>query len=420
LYNKTVLNNGIRLITSNMPSTHSVCIAVFLAVGSRYETDAEAGTCHFIEHMCFKGTQKRPTTKEIAETIEGVGGMFNGGTAKEFTTFWCKVARPHFPVALDLLVDILRESKFDPAEVERERGVILEELKDSIDSPQDRVGLMIGELLWPDQALGRDIIGTKKSISALTRNKMLRYMGRCYGADSTVVAVAGALDNGDMMCQIEDAFSGWQRVSPRPYAPADDRQREPRVRIERRKTEQAHICLGVKGISLDSPDRYYLDLLNVVLGGGMSSRLNLELREKRGLVYDIDSYVEYYLDSGALTVYAGVDPKNANDAVAAIIEEIARLKEEVPAAEVTKVKELVKGRLLLGMEDTKNVATWAGRQEALTGQVRTVDDVVSIIDSVEAKDLMRVARKLFVTKKLSLAVVGPVRSEERLSALLRL
>ena len=161
-------------------------------------------------------------------------------------------------------------------------------------------------------------------------------------------------------------------------------------------------------------------MLNVVLGGGMSSRLNLELREKRGLVYDVDSYVEYYLDSGSLTVYAGVDPKNANDAVAAIIEEIVRLKEEVPAAEVTKVKELVKGRLLLGMEDTKNVASWAGRQEALTGQVRTVDDVVSIIDGVEAKDLMRVARQLFVTEKLSLAVVGPVRSEDRLSALLRL
>jgi predicted Zn-dependent peptidase len=223
-----------------------------------------------------------------------------------------------------------------------------------------------------------------------------------------------------MMRQIEDAFSGWQRVSPRPYAPADDLQREPRIRVERRKTEQAHICLGVKGVSLDSPDRYYLDLLNVVLGGGMSSRLNLELREKRGLVYDIDSYVEYYLDSGALTVYAGVDPKNANDAVAAIIEEIARLKEEVPAAEVTKVKELVKGRLLLGMEDTRSVASWAGRQEALTGHVRTVDDIVAIIDGVKAEDLMRVARQLFVTEKLSLAVVGPVRSEDRLSALLRL
>lgn len=418
MYSKHIHNSGLRIITSNMPSTRSVCIAVFIGIGSRYESDEEAGTCHFIEHMCFKGTERRPSAMEIAETIEGVGGMMNAGTGKEFTTFWCKVAKPHFPLALDLLTDILRNPKFDADGLERERGVILEELKESIDSPQDRVGLILHELMWPGQALGRDIIGSRESISRLNRNDMLKYMMECYGPGNSVVAIAGDLDHDDIISAVEESFSEWPKVSARAFVPVDDSQDGPRIKIEKRDTEQAHLCLGLKGFSIAHPDRYKLDLLNVVLGGGMSSRLNQELREKRGLVYDVDSYADYYLDSGALTVYAGVDPGNVEDAVRAIMEELTKLKDAVEAQELTKVKELVKGRLLLGMEDTRSVAGWAGRQEILTGRVLTVDDVVAIVDNIQMEDMVEVAERLLVTKNISLTIVGPVRSEDRLRELL--
>lgn len=418
MYSKHIHKSGLRIITSNMPSTRSVCIAVFIGIGSRYESDEEAGTCHFIEHMCFKGTERRPSAMEIAETIEGVGGMMNAGTGKEFTTFWCKVAKPHFPLALDLLTDILRNPKFEAVDLERERGVILEELKESIDSPQDRVGLILHELMWPGQALGRDIIGSRETISSLSRDNVLKYMRECYGPGNSVVAIAGDLDHGDVISAVEEAFIGWPKVKARAYVSADDLQQEPRIKIEKRDTEQTHLCIGIKGFSIAHPDRYKLDLLNVVLGGGMSSRLNQELREKRGLVYDVDSYVDYYLDSGALTVYAGVDPGNAEDAVRAIMEELNKLKDTVEAQELTKVKELVKGRLLLGMEDTRSVAGWAGRQEILTGRVLTVDDVVSIVDNIQMEDLVEVAERLLITKNISLTIVGPVRSEDRLRDLL--
>ena len=419
MYNKNISNSGLRIITSNMPSTRSVCVAVFIGIGSRYESDEQGGTCHFIEHMCFKGTQRRPSAMEIAETIEGVGGMMNAGTGKEFTVFWCKVAKPHFPLALDLLTDILRNPKFDVTDLERERKVILEELKESIDSPQDRVGLILSELMWPDQPLGRDIIGSRESIGSLGRDNVLKYMKDCYGTNNIVVAIAGDLDHGDIISAVEKSFSGWPKVAASAFVSADDRQQEPRIKVEKRDTEQAHLCLGVKGLPVNHPDRFKLDLLNVVLGGGMSSRLNQELREKRGLVYDVDSYVEYYMDSGALTVYAGVDPGNAVDAVSAIMEELAKLKDSVEATELTKVKELVKGRLLLGMEDTRSVASWAGRQEILTGKVLTVDDVVSVIDSIQAADLADVAEKIFAKERLSLAAVGPIASEESLYDRLR-
>jgi len=218
---------------------------------------------------------------------------------------------------------------------------------------------------------------------------------------------------------VEKSFQGWPKVKVGAFVPADDSQERPRIKIEKRDTEQAHLCLGVKGLPVSHPDRFKLDLLNVVLGGGMSSRLNQELREKRGLVYDVDSCVDYHMDSGALTVYAGVDPGNAEDALAAIMEQLAGMKDAVEAPELTKVKELVKGRLLLGMEDTRSVASWAGRQEILTGRVLTVDDVVAAIDAVRAEDIAGVARDIFIGGRLSLAAVGPIKSEKGLYKRLR-
>jgi len=421
VFQKTVLNNGLRIVTSAMPHTRSVCISIFIGAGSRYEQPHEAGLSHFVEHLCFKGTEKRPTAKEISETIDGVGGVLNGGTDKELTVYWVKVARPHYLVALDLLVDMLRNSKFDPVEMENERKVIIEELNMSMDSPQSRVDILIDEVMWPDQALGRDIAGNKDTVSAISRQMVLDYLPRFYIPGNTVLSVAGDISHEEVVDSVAKAFGDWTVGVAGALFPAENSQDAPRLRAESRKTEQVHLCLSVRGVSHQHPDRFILDLLNVVLGEGMSSRLFLELREKRGLAYDIHSHVTYFRDSGSLAIYAGVDPKKLELTVEAVLSELMRLRDEpIPEAEITKAKEMGKGRLLLRMEDTRSVAGWMGGQELLNGKILTVDEVVAIVDAITASEIQRVARELFLTSKLSLALVGPARNKGRLQKLLRL
>jgi len=421
VFQKTVLNNGLRIVTSAMPHTRSVCISIFIGAGSRYEQPHEAGLSHFVEHLCFKGTEKRPTAKEISETIDGVGGVLNGGTDKELTVYWVKVARPHYLVALDLLVDMLRNSKFDPVEMENERKVIIEELNMSMDSPQSRVDILIDEVMWPDQALGRDIAGNKDTVSAISRQMVLDYLPRFYIPGNTVLSVAGDISHEEVVDSVAKAFGDWTVGVAGALFPAENSQDAPRLRAESRKTEQVHLCLSVRGVSHQHPDRFILDLLNVVLGEGMSSRLFLELREKRGLAYDIHSHVTYFRDSGSLAIYAGVDPKKLDLTVEAVLSELMRLRDEpIPEAEITKAKEMGKGRLLLRMEDTRSVAGWMGGQELLNGKILTVDEVVAIVDAITASEIRRVARELFFTSKLSLALVGPARNKGRLQKLLRL
>jgi len=420
LYQKSVLDNGLRVITGAMPHTLAVCINIFISAGSRYEGEEESGASHFIEHLCFKGTERRANAREIAEAIEGVGGMLNAGTDKEFTVYWCKVARKHFPLALDLTVDMLRHSRFDAQDMERERGVIIEEISESMDSPQNRAGLLIDEVIWPNQPLGRDIAGSKETVGALSREMLLGYMSRQYVPNNTVVSVAGDIGHEEALSRIVEVLGEWAVATPYSPYPTEDQQQEAHMHIERRDSEQAHICLAVRGLPVTHPDRFNLDLLNVILGEGMSSRLYQEIRERRGLAYDIHSYVDHFLDSGALTIYAGVDPKNVADTIAVMIEVLSHLKEEVPALEITKAKELAKGRMLLRMEDSRTVAGWLGGQELLTGQIRTVDEVASIIDAITPQDLKRVANQLLLTEKLNLAIVGSVDGEDRLHNLLRL
>jgi predicted Zn-dependent peptidase len=418
MHQKTVLNNGLRIISDTMPHTRSVCIGVFIGTGSRYETAEEAGVSHFIEHLCFKGTQRRATSKEVSEAIEGVGGMLNGATDKELTAYWCKVARPHFLLAVDVLADMLSHSRFDPEDIEKERQIIIEEINMSFDSPQHRVDLLIDELMWPGQPLGRDIAGNKDTVASLTRQDMLDYLAHQYLADNMVVSVAGDISHQEVVASLEEAFGDWQRGSSHRWYPADNKQYQPRFQVEQRDTEQAHLCLGLPGLSLSHPDRFILDLLSIILGEGMSSRLFLEIREKRGLAYAIQSYADHFLDTGSLSVYAGVDPKHLPTAIEAILGELNRLKEKTPEVELTKAKELGKGRLLLRMEDTRSVAGWLGGQELLLGDILTVDQVVAIIDSIQADDLVRVAQELLIGERLNLAVVGPV-EDKNLEGLLQ-
>ena len=418
MYQKTTLDNGLRLITVNMPHTRSVCISVFIGTGSRYESEAEAGISHFVEHLLFKGTEKRPTTKEISEAIEGVGGILNGGTDKELTIYWAKVPQHQFPLAIDVITDMLLQPKFDPEAIAKERQVIIEEINMGKDSPSQRVNMLIDELLWPNHPLGRDIAGVRDSVSSMTRQAMLDYLYHQYRPNNAVVSIAGNIQHQEILTTISQILGDWGSQQKHLGYPAFKPKRAPRLRFEKRDTEQAHLCMALPGLPLLDPRRFTLALLNVILGEGMSSRLFTEIREKLGLVYSVHSYVEHFLDSGALIVYAGVDPKNLKTAVTAILEQLQKIKEAVPESELLRAKEFSKGRLLLRMEDSRNVAVWMGGQEILTKRILVPDQIVSIIDAITTEELTKLAQELIVDTEFRLAVVGPIKSEEPLEELL--
>lgn len=411
LYQKTVLANGLRVLTSAMPHTRSVSISVYIGAGSRYELPEQAGISHFVEHLLFKGTAKRPQPEDVSGTIENVGGVLNGATDRELTVYWCKVARLHFLLGLDLLLDMVHHSKFDENEVEKERKVIVEELNMVQDSPHELVGLLIDETMWPDQPLGRDVGGTRETVSGISKAMLLQYLHQQYDPKNAVISIAGDVTHQEIVQALEPTLNDWKPGQPvRPF-PAVDGQTGPRMKLINRKTEQAHLCLALPGLSSQDPDRYALGLLNVVLGEGMTSRLFLEIRERRGLAYDIHSYLSHFLDAGAVTIYAGVDPKNARDTLRVVLEQLMQLRDGIPEEELTRARELVKGRMLLRMEDTRAVSSWMGGQELLNGHVKTVDEVVGIVDSITPADVRRVAQTLIKGECLNLAVVGPFRSE---------
>ena len=420
MYQKTTLDNGLRIITATMPHTQAVSISFFIGIGSRYEAEVQAGISHFIEHLLFKGTIKRPSAKEVCEIIEGVGGILNGGTDKELTIYWCKVAQPHLSRALDVLVDILLHSKFDPQDIERERQVIIEEINMSKDSPAQQVGMLIDELLWPNHPLGRDIAGSKESVAVITRDMMLDYLARQYLPSNTVVTIAGNIQHQEIVTAISQALGSWTNKQPHSGYATYKEQTAQRLRVETRDTEQAHLCLALPGLSLLHPRRFTLDLLNVILGEGMSSRLFTEIRDKLGLAYSIHSYVEHFLDTGSVTIYAGVEPKNLSTVIKAILEQLYQLKKAIPEPELYKAKELSKGRLLLRMEDSRSVAGWMGGQEILTGHILSLDQIISIIDAITTDELKQIAEELIVDSQLRLAVVGPITKDKPLEELLKL
>jgi predicted Zn-dependent peptidase len=420
LYQKTTLDNGLRLVTATMPHTRSVSIGFFVGAGSRYETDEQAGISHFTEHLCFKGTTKRPTATEICTAVEGVGGVLNGGTDKELTVYWCKVAQPHFAIALEVLTDMLLNSRLDPTDIERERQVIIEEINMCLDSPSQRVAMLIDELLWPGHPLGRDIAGSKESVAAITRETLLDYLARQYQPGNTVLAIAGDIQHQEVVNKVSRAIAGWTNHQPQhSYQPYQENLAR-RVLVETRDTEQIHLCLALPGLSITHPGRFKLDLINTILGEGMSSRLFTEIRDKLGLAYSIQSYVEHFLDTGSITISAGVDVKNLSLAIRAILEELSRLKKTTPESELTKAKELFKGRMLLRLEDSRSVAGWMGGQEILTGRILSIDEVITIIDAITTEELQQLAEELLVGKGLCLAVVGPVPPDEPLEDLLKL
>jgi predicted Zn-dependent peptidase len=421
MYHKTVLENDLRILTSSMPHTHSVSIGFFLGVGSRYETDEQGGASHFIEHMLFKGTEKRPTAKDIAIAIEGIGGVFNASTSRELTVYWAKVAQPYLDVALDVLVDMLLGAKFDLGEIEKERRVIIEEISMIFDAPDNWVYVLINQLVWPDHPLGRDIIGTKESVSALDREALLAHLERHYRPASCVISLAGNIQHEEVVEKLSNYLGDWPRREVSQYQPAGDDQAQARLHVHYRDIEQTHLCFSVPALPRGHPDRFNLRVLNTVLGEGMSSRLFLEIRENRALAYSVHSYIAALQYAGAAGIYAAVDPARVQPAIKAMLGEWDRLRQEkVAADELTKAKEFLKGRLMLQMEDSFSVAAWFGQQELLGPDVLTLDEAIANIEAATAEDIQRLAQQLFLQERLNLAVVGPFKKEEGFRELLKL
>ena len=411
-YHLSTLPTGARVVSTELADRPSTTMAIMFKVGSRYESDREAGISHFLEHMFFKGSARYGGAEQIAEAIEGVGGVLNAATDKELTVYWARVPKTKAKLAIDVLGDMLFHPLLDPAELEKERLVVLEELRMYQDSPQEYVHSLFEQISWPDHPLGRDVAGTEASVRALSRDDLLRYLDEHYLLRNLVVTIAGPVGPDEAIDLIQPYLTPRGNGSAPPaFTPSVGNGAKPTVLLKSKKTEQAHLCLGVHAPSYMDKDRHVIDMLNCVLGEGMSSRLFLEVREKLGLAYDVHSYVNKMFDTGVLGIYAGTEPRQAARAVGAIVGQLRRLCEErVDAAELTKAKEFYKGRLLLQMESTNSVATWYGGQEALTGKIEDLDATVAEIDAVTADDLTRVARDLF-SQALQLAVIGPFRSE---------
>jgi predicted Zn-dependent peptidase len=420
VYEKTTLDNGLRVLTSRMPHARSVSVVIGVATGARYEPPDLSGASHFIEHMLFKGTERRPSPKIISETIEDVGGVINAETGKEHTIYWSKVARDYLPLALDLLSDLLLHSVFAPSEMEKERRVILEELSMLLDEPHEWVDVLFDQTLWGDHPLGRDVIGTRETLTRMPRDVLVSYYQRHYHPHATVVSVAGAVVHDDVVAQVARLMGDWrgepleEAIEPPPALVG------PRLRVQRKDTEQAHVCLGVRALSYHDPDRYALSMLNTILGEGMSSRLFLEIRERQGLAYDVHSYTAHFRDAGTAIIYAGIDPGRIVPAVEALLGELRRLREPVPEDELRRAREFKKGRLALAMEDTRTIASWIGGQELLHGRPQTFEEIVGILDRLTAEDLMRVGERCFTSEGLAAAVVGPYEDLPQLADLLAL
>jgi len=377
------------------------------AGGSRLEDDRLGGVSHFIEHLYFKGTRRRPSSKEIADAIEGVGGFINASTDKELTAYWARVPSEHMGLGVDVLFDIVANSKLDPEDIEKERMVILDELRMYQDQPQELVQNLFEELIWPGHPLGRDIAGTEASVSRLTRDDILEYADAHYRLPNMVVGAAGSLDPEETIDLVARGLSLRADADGAVSAAAPPPLESPRVLVRRRDTEQAHVCLGGRALSYMDPDRYALDLLNTVLGEGMSSRLFLNIRERLGLAYDVHSFTQKHRDTGYIGVYIGVEPKKAPDAVNAAMAELRGLGEtEVSQEELTRAKEFTKGRLRLELETTNGVAFWLTYQQLLLGAIKTIDEELALVDAVSAEDVQRVARQV-LSGPLQMAVVGP-------------
>ncbi len=416
---KTTLANGLRVVSATMPNTQAVSYAVLINAGSRFETDAQAGISHFIEHLVFKGTRRWPNARAISEQIEGVGGVLNASTGKELVTYWCKVPAPRFEMGSAVISSLVTEHLIPDDDVDRERSVILEEIDMYYDDPHSMTELLSERITYPEHPMGRDIAGSAQTLNSIGRDDLLGFIAARYEPHSTVVAVAGKPSHAEAVAMAEREFGQWgngREPARRNYS--DGRPSGRALLVEERATEQANILLTMPAPAQNDPDRFALSLLNAALGQGMSSRLFQRIREQMGLAYSVYAYWHAASDQGHFGVYAGVSPDKAVAALEAIKSELLKALAGLGPDELERAREFVRGRLILGTEDTRGVLAWIGRQTALYDRVLPLSEAVGQIDAVTSEDVVRVAERVLNPANFRLAVLGPFADEGPFEAVL--
>ena len=420
MYKKTTLTNGTRVILAPMNSTKTVTVLVVVGAGSKNEIAKNRGISHFLEHMFFKGTQKRPTKLEIARELDSVGGSYNAFTGKEHTGFWAKVDSKHCDLALDVISDIFLNSKLTTSDIDSERGTIIEELNMFFDNPIMRIPFLFEEVLYPNNSMGWDIGGTKETVEALKRKDFIDYYKKYYTADNCVIVVAGNFDEKNIKRKIEKYFKAINAAKTRKQSKITEKQINVEILIDYKKTDQSHLCLGVRGYNSNHKDKDILNILSIILGGNTSSRLCMSVVEK-GLAYYIQTSCDNYRETGYLTTQTSVNNEKCYDAVKLIIEEYKKIKDEkVSVSELQRAKDYVKGQTVIALESSSSVANFLAMQEIDNHKILTTDEKFAKIDSVSIEDIQRVANEIFVEKRLNMAIIGPFKSKESFAKILKL
>lgn len=421
MFQKTTLQNGLRALAIPVEGTKTVTVLVLVNTGSRYEAKEISGISHFLEHMFFKGTKKRPNTKQISEELDKIGGEFNAFTHREYTGYYAKVGSPYLDLALDVISDIFFNSKLDEKEIEREKGVIIEEINMYLDTPMRYVFDLFEQLMYGNTPMGWDIAGEKKVIKTLSRPQFLSYLNSHYITSNTLVCVSGAIDQRTIQEKIQRYFKKAKDGKEPKAKPAKVLNNGPSVLVKYKETDQTHLCLGVEGYNIFDSRRYALILLSAILGGYMSSRLWLAVRERQGLAYYVRANSQFYTDTGYFIVQAGSDNTRVDKTIKTTVNELKKItQKEISEQELRKAKENIKGGMMIELESSDSLANFFGLQEILTKNTLTLEEIFANIDSVTTKDIHSVACDILRTKRLKLAIIGPFKDEERFKRLLQL
>jgi predicted Zn-dependent peptidase len=412
MFNKTVLKNKIRIVTSSVKDAQSLAVGIWVSTGSRNEVPEYLGISHYLEHMVFKGT-KNYSCQQIKESIEGKGGSINAFTSEEATCYLVKLPAKYLDLAVDILSELVLNPVFPEAEVEKERTVILEEIKMYKDLPQSFVYELLDELLWPEQPLGRSILGTVDSVNRINRDDLAGYRNRYYTASNIVISAAGAINHARFSRKVREKFSFLKESLPNNFAPAYVDQAVPQSRIFNKQTEQTHFAVGFHGFSREHKLKYALGLLNVILGGNSSSRLFEQIREKRGLAYEIGTGIKRLKDTGAFVVHAGVDNNKVIEALKLIFVELRRARSEaVSQSEFKRAKEFYLGQLMLALEDSMDQMLWIGESTTSLDKTYSLKEVIRQVNKVKISELREAAKLIFRKENLNLALIGPLKDSE--------